>query len=149
MNAKMILKWLPLVAVCLISGCATSSGVIVTAGAPKTSYHSAYLVVHGDKSVDMDTNIQKELLRRGFNVNVGSEGAEPPNTDLVVRYTDDWKWDLSMYLRAFDLMVFDGKSKVLLASGSWKNSALHGYHNAEKVVGDVVGQTLGKLNPGT
>jgi hypothetical protein len=130
-----------------LSGCATSSGVIVNPSAQKAVYQSAYVIVHGDRSSDMDANVQKELLRHGLSVSVGPEGSAPENVQLLIRYADDWKWDLKMYLWSFDLMVFDSKTKVLLAEGSWKNSSLHGFYSEDKVVGQVVGQTLSKLTP--
>jgi hypothetical protein len=91
------------------------------------------LVVHGDRSSDVDTELQKELLRHGFDVSVGPDGNAPASAELIIKYVDDWKWDLTMYLRSFDVMVFDAKSKVLLASGTWKNSPLHGYHSVENL----------------
>jgi hypothetical protein len=45
-----------------LSGCATSSGVIVNPSARKAVYRSAYVIVHGDRSSDMDANVQKELF---------------------------------------------------------------------------------------
>jgi hypothetical protein len=129
----------------LLCGCATTSGVLVNPAAPKTTYHSAYVVVHGDRSSDMDANLQKALLRRGFSVTAGADASMAPEAELLVKYADDWKWDLAMYLHSFDLMIFDSKSKVLLATGSWKDSTLHGFRNSEKVVDGVVEQTLGKM----
>lgn len=128
-------------------GCATSSGVVVNPSISKASYQSVYVVVHGDKSADMDANLQKELLRHGLVVTSGSEERPSTPTDLIARYADDWKWDLSMYLRSFDLMISDGKTNVLLASGEWKNSLFHGYYSSEKVVGEVVSNTLSKISP--
>jgi hypothetical protein len=52
----------------------------------------------------------------------------------------------AMYLGSLDVMVFDGKSKLLLASGSWKNSTFHGFHGSEKVVAKVVDDTLTKMS---
>lgn len=128
-----------------ITGCATSSGVIVNPANQKIHYSSVYLVTHGGSSADMDANIQKEFLRRGFSVTSGAEvGTE--DAQLIARYADDWKWDIAMYLRSLDLMVFDGHSKVLLATGSWKNSVFHGFYSSEKVVTDVVDDTLSKIS---
>jgi len=93
----------------------------------------------------MDAKVQKELLRHGLGVSVGQEGGDSGNAQLVVRYADDWKWDVAMYLRSFDVMVFDAHSKLLLATGSWKNSAVHLFYSADKVVANVVDQTFDKL----
>ena len=128
-----------------LTACATSSGVLVNGAAPKVAYTSAYVIVHGDQSNDMDAVVQKELLRHGINVSVGPGGGAPQDVQLLVRYSDDWKWDLKMYLRSFDLMIFEAKTNVLLATGSWKNSTFHGFYDEEKVVRNVVTETLEKL----
>jgi hypothetical protein len=135
-----------LILMTLFAGCATSSGVIVNPAATKVTYHSAYVVVHGDRSSDMDGLLQKEMLRHGLAVSVGPEGGSSGDAQLIIRYADDWKWDLKMYLRSFDVMIFDPKTKVLLATGSWKNSAFHGFYSEEKVVARVVDQTLSKIS---
>jgi hypothetical protein len=128
------------------AGCATHSGVIVNPSIAKMRYQSAYVVVHGDRSSDMDANLQKELLRHGLSVSVGPETSATGDAQLIVRYADDWKWDMAMYLRSFDVMVFDAHSKTLLATGSWKNSAMHGFHSADGVVAQVVDETFSKLS---
>ena len=129
-----------------VAGCATSSGVVVNPAIAKVRYQSAYVVVHGDRSSDMDAHLQRELLRHGLAVTVGPESGATGDAQLIVRYADDWKWDMAMYLWSFDVMVFDAHSKVLLATGSWKNSAMHGFHSADKVVAQVVDQTFSKLS---
>ena len=133
--------------VLFLSGCATSSQVVVQPSARVVvrNYHSAYLVTHGGNSSDMDAHIEKALLRRGFAVTTGGEPVQPPNAQLVVKYVDDWKWDMAMYLRSFDLMIYNGQSNVLLADGTWTNSLLHGFYSADKVVDQVVGKTVKKL----
>jgi hypothetical protein len=50
-----------------------------------------------------------------------------------------------MYLHSLDVTVFDSQCKVLLATGSWKNSAMHGFYSSDKVVAKVVAQTLDRL----
>ena len=97
----------------------------------------------------VDVEVPKEIRfkRHGLSVSVGPETTAPGgDAQLIVRHADDWKWDLVMYLWSFDVMVFDSHSKVLLATGSWKNSHLHGFHDSTKVVAEVVDQTFGKLN---
>jgi len=142
-----LIRWVLLVLVAgSLVGCATHSGVIVNPSITKARYQSAYVVVHGDRSSDMDANLQKELLRHGLSVTVGPETNSTGDAQLIVRYADDWKWDMAMYLRSFDVMFFDAHTKVLLATGSWKNSPMHGFHSADGVVAQVVDQTFGKLS---
>ena len=94
----------------------------------------------------MDANLEREFLRHGFVVSVGPDGGAAPGAQLIVRYTDDWKWDLKMYLRSLDVMVFDAKTNDLIATGSWRNSVVHGFYNSQKVVAKVVDDIVSKIN---
>ena len=129
-----------------LAGCATSSGVIANPSASQTPYHSVYIVDHGGSGADMDANMQREFLKHGFAVKAGTEDGDHAGADLIVRYADDWKWDIKMYLWSLDVMVYDSKSGTLIATGRWKNSTLHGFYDSEKVVTQVVDDTLAKAN---
>ncbi len=143
MNSS-ILPWL-LAVTLLAAGCSTTSGVMVNHNIQHADYRSVYVVVHGSNSSDMDANLQREFFRHGFSVTVGPEGGSTSGAQLVARYADDWKWDMAMYLHTFDVMIYDSKSNVMVASGSWKNSTFHGFYSSEKVVAKVVDQTLAKV----
>jgi hypothetical protein len=123
-----------------LGGCATSSDVVVNRSAAHTTYTSAYVVTHGGNGADMDALIEKELLRHGLNVSSGS--ASPSSGQLRIEYVDEWRWDMVMYLRSLDVTAYDDRSQGLLATGSWKNSVMHGYHSKDTVVADVVSETL-------
>lgn len=127
----------------LASGCATHSNVVVNPGSSMVA-KSAYVVLHGDNSSDMDAHIQRELMSHGLVVKAGPE-MQQPDADIVVRYSADWRWDMTMYLRSLDVQVYSVSSGTLIASGSWKNSALHGYHGAQDVVKDVFDQIFAKI----
>jgi hypothetical protein len=126
-----------------------TSGVVVHPSTPKTTYQSAYLVVKGGKSADMDANLQRELLRRGLVVTIGPDNAPTGDAQLLVRYTDDWRYgNFRMNLASLDVMVFDAHSKALLATGNWKDprAVMWAYYSADKVVADVVDQIFSKLS---
>lgn len=128
-------------------GCATTSSVVVNPTVVKKTYQTAYVVVHGDRSSDVDARVQTELLKHGISARVGSDSGDPGDAQLIVRYADDWKWDMAMYLHTLDIMVFDGQTKTLLATAGWKNSAMHGFYSLDKVVASVVDQVFQKLSP--
>lgn len=144
---------LPLWALCLcglVPGCTTSLDVVASPAATEAAFTSAYIVSHDENAGPMCGRIQRALLGRGLEVGAGNESDAPAGVDLIVRYGDSWRWDVVMYLRSFDLEVYDARTRMLLAAGHWKNSALHGFPNADKVVDDVVQQTfdrLGKSHP--
>jgi hypothetical protein len=109
--------WFLIVALFSVAGCATTSGVIVSPSAHHAEFRSVYIVVHGENSADMDANLQKEFLRHGFLVSIGPDGGATAGAELVARYADAWKWDMAMYLRSFDVMVFDGNPTCCLPVG--------------------------------
>ena len=141
---KKIASVLVLALLALLSvGCATSSNVVVNPGSAQ-KIHSAYVVLNEGKSSDMDAHIQRELMSHNIQVTAGPEMRQP-SADVTVRYSDNWRWDVTMYLRSLDIQVYDSATGTLRASGSWKNSALHGYHGAAGVVKEVVDEIFRKL----
>jgi hypothetical protein len=127
-------------------GCATSQDIVVNPANVGNPFKSAYLVAHGDKSSDVDAAIQREMFRRGITVASGPDGRQPETSDVVVKYVDDWSWDVTMYLRGLDIQVYDAKTGTLLASAAWKNSAMHGFHGMDGVVSELIGGVLKKLS---
>jgi hypothetical protein len=128
----------------MVVGCATSRD-ITAHSAPPGTYRSAYVVAHGDRSSDVDASIQRELFRRGLSVSSGPEGKQPEAVDLIVKYADSWNWDVTMYLKSLDIQMFDAHSKTLVATATWKNSVMHGFHGLDGVVAELVSGMLTKL----
>ncbi|HUP61075.1 MAG TPA: hypothetical protein VNA69_11710 [Thermoanaerobaculia bacterium] len=93
----------------------------------------------------MDASIQRELFRRGLAVTSGLDNKQPETADLVVKYADGWSWDVVMYLKTLDIQMYDARSGTLLATATWKNSAMHGFHGVDKVVAELVSGMLTKL----
>ena len=124
--------------------CATSRD-ITAKPTPGASYRSAYLVAHGDRSSDVDASIQRELFRHGLTVSSGPEGKQPDTADLVVKYADSWNWDMTMYLKTLDIQMFDARTNTLVATATWKNSPMHGFHGLDGVVSELVSGMLAKL----
>ena len=129
-----------------LAACATSSGVIVSQNLVRAQYQTAYVVAHQDQSRDMDALLEKELLRHGLSVKSGVERDASSDSQLIFKYVDDWKWDIKMYLRAYELEVYDGKTRSLIATADWKNSPAHGYYEEDKIVAQMVDQTLDKIS---
>jgi hypothetical protein len=143
-TANILIKVLALMTV---FGCATSSSVTVNPSASTIAFNSAYLVVHEEQSSDMDARIQRELLVHGLQVKIGPDVRTLPNVDVIVRYADNWRWDMAMYLRTLDIQVYDA-SGTLFVTGSWKNSLLHGFHDPDDIVKQVVDEIFAKLRLG-
>lgn len=130
-----------------ISGCATSTDVTVYPAAKGKQYRSAYLVAHAGKSRDVDAKIEAELERRDLAVEAGAEYAQPVDAGFVFKYEDSWGWNFVMYLKKFDIWMYDGKSNALLASGTWDNRKM-GFHGVDKAVPELIDELFRKLEMG-
>ena len=125
------------------AGCATTQEVTMSAAAQNSKMETAYLVSHGGNSADMDNHIQNELQAHGVKVQTGPDNMRS-DTDLLVKYTDRWRWDLVMYLEDVHITFFEGKTGNLLGTGMWQNSAWHKFRGADVVVKSVMNEMFAK-----
>lgn len=51
----------------------------------------------------------------------------------MVRYGDEWKWDLVMYLWSMDVSFTDAKTGVVKGTAHYKNRFWHTFPNPENV----------------
>jgi hypothetical protein len=131
-----------------LSACATSQQVsLVKQNIPRNMTTVAQ-VRQADNSADMDQNLQHAVLDAGLQLKPAlPEGTvRSGGSDALISYRDVWRWDVVMYLQAVSINLFDARSGDLLVTGTWQNSALHGYPNAGKVVDDLVKTMAGKLH---
>lgn len=122
----------------LLTGCATSRDIAVNPAGQGKSYKSAYVIIHGGASSDVDASVQRALLHNGFMVTAGQGEVPPEGTDLIVRYSDSWSWDMTMYLKRLDINFYESRSRSMIATATWKNSALHGFPDLDEVVSGLV-----------
>jgi hypothetical protein len=93
----------------------------------------------------VDASVQRELFRRGFTVTAGAQTNRPSQADVLVRYGDYWKWDQTMYLSRLDLQFYDAQSGAMLVAATWHNSLLHGYHELDDIVAQLVTEACTKF----
>lgn len=142
-----LLRTLLLVAVVMLTGCATSQTVMLANLTPPANVGSAALVPQDGNSPTMDAHVTQQLQLNGLRVQAplpaGTRKAE--DIDMLVTYGDVWRWDLVMYLKDITINFFDAKSGNLLVSGRWENSALHGFQDASGVVKGLMDEMMAKL----
>ena len=64
---------------------------------------------------------------------------------MIVSYTDQWRWDLVMYLRWVSIDMYDADSGNLLATARWENSVFHGFQDYKTVVKGLVDEMMAKI----
>ena len=90
-------------------------------------------------------DIAKVLEKRGIEAVVVPPGDAPPkDVDGYFTYTDNWQWDLTMYLAELQIELREVQTGRLLASASYKQSYVHRYPNPIDIVDNLIGQILGE-----
>ncbi len=131
----------------LLGGCSTTNEVHVAADSNLKGYKTAYLVVHGGNSSDMDGHIEDALVDRGVRVRSGTEEGKPADVDFYVTYDDTWRWDITMYLKDLRIAFTDRRSGERLASGYYSNSLVHSFPNPGATVSGVIATMYGEPLP--
>lgn len=143
----MIIRILLGILVAVLSGCATSHNVTVGQLGEHKKITTAALVSGDGNSADMDSEIKQQLLAYGVTStpNLPAGTRQTSNVDVIVSYDDVWRWDLVMYLQSLTVNLFDGQTGNLLATGNWKNSLAHGFHNSRDVIKELLDDMFAKL----
>lgn len=129
-----------------LSGCSTTQSVTGGPQSGRSPMTTACFTAHGGRSADMDAAIQRNLENHGVSVAIAPACDK---ADMNVSYTDNWFWDIVMYLRSMDIRFYKAPSGGLIASGHWKNSVLHQFPNADGVVQDLMDEMFRKTGEST
>ena len=129
-----------------LSACSTSQNVLLAKQAPPPITTIAQVPDAGN-SPEMDAFLQNALVKNGYSVRAPLPAGtrKSDEVDAVVSYIDVWRWDIVMYLQSIAIKMFDARTGDLLATGEWRNSAMHGYHGDEKIVEQLIGEMTRKL----
>ena len=133
--------------IALTTGCATSQNVSLGQMTGVKQLSTVALVSSDGNSADMDTAIKSAFMSQGM----APKQAMPAGTrkssevDVIVDYTDQWRWDLVMYLRWVTINMYDAESGNLLANARWDNSAFHGFQDYKVVVKGLVDDMVAKV----
>ena len=131
----------------LTTGCATSQNVSLAQISGTKTLSTVALVPSDGNSGDMDTAIKSAFLAQG----VAPKQTLPAGTrrssevDVIVDYTDQWRWDIAMYLRWVTINMYDADTGNLLANARWDNSAFHGFKDYKVVVKGLVDDMVAKV----
>ncbi|HEY1120588.1 MAG TPA: hypothetical protein VGE67_03275 [Haloferula sp.] len=143
---KTIARGLAMVsAVFLAASCSETRSASVSQPAVIKGARSAYVVKHQDSNREIETYLKNALNKKGVRAQAGPMSAKPANTDLQVTFVDRWHWDMTMYLRTLDVSVVD-KSGREVATGTYRNSALHGYPDPQKTSEELINLIYERAN---
>jgi hypothetical protein len=134
-----------------LSGCSTTQEILL-AKSNSTRVIQTIARSPGDSvAEDMNKNIEDAFTAQGIEVKAAlpPETRKAPDVDAIFIYSDQWRWDLVMYLRALTINIFDAESGDLLISGSWHDSTLHGFRDPREVSHNLVADMISKLKAAT
>ena len=130
----------------LAASCSETRTASVSAPAVIKSARSAYVVKPADSSRDIEVFLKDAIAKKGVKAQQGAMSAKPASADVYVTFVDRWHWDMAMYLRTLDVAVIDNKSGKEVATGTYRNSALHGYPDAKKTSEELINLIYEKAN---
>lgn len=84
----------------------------------------------GDKACKR--GIEAELRKRNFTL-VETSSTGENHEELLVRYNDEWKWDMLMYLWAMDVSFADAKSGQIKATVHYQNRFWHTFPDPKNI----------------
>ena len=105
-----------------ITGCATSQNVNLAQVSGSRPIATVAMAPSEGNSADMDVAIRTALVNQGMvskpPVTAGTRKSS--DADMIVSYTDQWRWDIVMYLRWVNIEMYDSDTGNLLATARWE-----------------------------
>ena len=90
-------------------------------------------------------DIADVLDKRGIHSVIIAPGDAPPkDVDGYFTYSDNWAWDMTMYLAVLEIELHDTQSGKLIASARYKQGLLHRYPSPTEIADKLIGQILGE-----
>ncbi len=135
----------------ILSGCSTTQEVLLAKNNPTKMVQTIARSTGDSDAADMNKNVDDAFAAQGIEVKsvFPPETRKSPEVDAIYVYSDQWRWDLVMYLRALSINIFDAESGDLLITGKWHDSTLHGFRDAREVSRNLVADMIAKLRAAT
>ncbi len=135
----------------ILSGCSTTQEILLAKNNPTKMVQTIARSPGDSDAADMNKNVDDAFAAQGIEVKsvLPPETRKSPDVDAIYVYSDQWRWDLVMYLRALSINIFDAESGDLLITGKWHDSTLHGFRDAREVSHNLVADMIAKLRAAT
>lgn len=85
---------------------------------------------------DTDKYLKQEFDKMGMKTSIGYYKDIPDDTDLLVIYSDKWRWDFKKIMDRLDVEFINYKSKELVAEMKYRigSKEMHDYPSAQEEV---------------
>ena len=135
----------------ILSGCSTTQDILLAKSSPTKAVQTIARSPGDSDAADMNKNVDDAFAAQGIEVRavLPPQMRKSADVDAIYVYSDQWRWDLVMYLRALSINIFDAESGDLLVTGNWHDSTLHGFRDAREVSHNLVADMIAKLRAAT
>lgn len=106
-----------------VVGCATVRSQVMP-GANFTRYTAAYLEAPAKDEFNLTAAFTAKLSEMGLRVVAKPAPASPDPTDMIVRFTYTDGWDLTKYLKGFQIQFLDAGSRAVVAQTSYYSTGI-------------------------
>lgn len=91
-----------------------------------------------------DTIIKQELEKYGIRSVIGKKKDRPEDFDLIVAYSDTWRWDFKKILDKLEIAFIspEGDSIARSTYNIYKNKEMHNFPTPEKEVPKMIKELL-------
>ena len=141
---QIVLAGLAALVALFTTGCHTIYPANVADAAKLGNSKQYYVVVSTNKDRGFLKEIERDLKARGFVVSSGPMSEMPATTDLYVTYYDHWTWDMVMYPAEVRIAIYDAKTRQLVGSDEFKNSAFHTFPDPPEITDELLGRIFGE-----
>lgn len=94
-----------------------------------------------------DIVIKQELEKYGIEAEIGNKDSVPEGIDLIILYSDTWRWDFKKILDKLDIVFISPENKAQIAKSTfniYKNKELHNFPTPQKEVPKMIKELLDK-----
>ena len=120
---KLYFLLLTLISSLLLVGCASLQ--LHSTIPPETNLEkiSKFYVVHcNNEKRRLDKIISDELNSMGFSSSYGEKSDIPAGVDAIVRYEDNWQWDITNYMIKITITLRQPDDTLLATASSYRTS---------------------------
>ncbi len=104
-----------LMAMVFLGGCATRLSSNVAPSQDIDNLGTIYVARFEPDKRGLNKIIAEEFNALGYDAIYGEVEDKPARADTIVTYSDRWMWDITMYMIAIDIQLFDVKKGIPIA----------------------------------
>ena len=93
-----------------------------------------------EKIGNTDIVLKNELEKYGIVSVIGTEGTVPEDVDIIVKYSDVWRWDFKKILEQLEINLINAKSNKVIGEATYNigSKEFHNFPTPEKEVPKMI-----------